>query len=403
MGLLNKLLGPPNKEKFAVLFIAALKDAGDKRKIKLDKSEFRLTFSENNEERGVLNLSNLYFEYCNVEGGKAERKRCLKEMVRAALSHLKEMPSDFADASYDIRPRLWTRSTFEQLRLRQQIENGEPIDWPLEPIGEHLYLSLVYDLPESVRSISNEDLLKWGVTFWEAREVAVSNLAESKFVYASVGDELYASNTGDSYDATRLILTELIEEFKIEGRPIAMVPNRDTLLVTGSESEVGQTMMLEFALQQLTDQPRPMISTPLTIGADGQWCDWIPEADNPLHDDYRRLKLGWLQIEYADQKQLLQRLYEIQMNDDVIASFSVMESNKGLSSYCLWNPGVKSILPKTELVLFVDEESHEAKSVSWETVQEHVGYMMEPLDVYPPRYRVLNFPDQNELEKMLAM
>ena len=59
MGLLDKLLGPPNKDKFATMFISALKDAGDQRQIGFDESEFRLTFAENDEEQGVLNLSNL--------------------------------------------------------------------------------------------------------------------------------------------------------------------------------------------------------------------------------------------------------------------------------------------------------------------------------------------------------
>ncbi len=346
MGLLDKILGPPSKEKFAQLFMAALREAGDTRTISIDAHEFRLNFDAAGEDRGVLNLSNLYIEYCNVD--KSDRKRCLKDMVRAALSHLKEMPEDFADASHDIRPRIWTRSTFEQLRLRQQIEGGKPIDWPLEPIGEHLYLSLVYDLPESVRSISNEDLENWGVTFWEAREIAIHNLADSKFVYASVGDELYASNTGDSYDATRLILTELFEEFKIEGQAIVMVPNRDTLLVTGSESEVGQKMMLELAMQQLQEQPRPMIATPLTMDHSGQWIDWFPTPENALYNEYRRLQLGWLQIEHADQKQLLEKIYEIQHIKEFVASFSVMEKKGDLQSYCVWTQGVKALLPKTE-------------------------------------------------------
>lgn len=398
MGLLDRILGPPTKEKFANLFMAALREAGDTRTVSVDEHEFRLNFHSSGQDRGVLNLSNLYIEYCNVD--KSDRKRCLKDMVRAALSHLKEMPEDFSDASHDIRPRIWTRSTFEQLRLRQQIEGGKPIDWPLEPIGEHLYLSLVYDLPESVRSISNEDLENWGVTFWEAREIAIQNLADSKFVYASVGDELYASNTGDSYDATRLILTELFDEFNVDGQAIVMVPNRDTLLVTGSESEVGQKMMLEFAMQQLQEQPRPMIATPLTIDPSGQWIDWFPTAENPLFDEYRRLQLSWLQIEYEDQKQLLEKIYELQHIAEFVASFSVMETDGVLNSYCVWSRGIKSLLPQTDMIMFYEEETDSTTGVSWQQAQQHIAELMDPLDMYPPRFRVIDFPDQRQMKLM---
>ena len=76
MGLLDKLLGPPTKEKFANLFMAALHEAGDTRSIRVDENEFRLNFESEGEDRGVLNLSNLYIEYCNVD--KSDRKRCTK-------------------------------------------------------------------------------------------------------------------------------------------------------------------------------------------------------------------------------------------------------------------------------------------------------------------------------------
>lgn len=398
MGLWDKILGPPNKEKFANLMMAGLKEAGDTRSVRFEQNEYRLRFEEKGEDRGVLNLTNLYIEFCNVD--KSSRKRAVREMVRAALSHLKEMPDEFSDASHDIRPRLWTRSTFEQLRMRQKLEGGKQIDWPLEPIGDHLFLSLVYDLPESVRSISKEDLEEWDVSFWEAREVAIQNLAETKFVYASVGDELYASNTGDSYDATRLSLPELFEEFEVDGQPIAMVPNRDTLLVTGTESEVGQKMMLEFALQQLQEQPRPMIATPLILEPDGTWSDWDPPQDNPLFAEYKRIRLGWLQIEYSDQKKLLERIHEAQLNDDFIASFTVAEKDEQLHSYCVWTAGINSLLPKTETIMFYDVDTEDSKAVNWEEAETHLDGLMEPLDMYPPRYRVIDFPDAEQLARL---
>ena len=398
MGLLDKILGPPSRDRFASLMIAGLREAGDRREVHFDKDEYRLCFEEDGEDRGVLNLTNLYIEFCNVD--KSDRKQCIKEMVRAALSHLKEMPEDFEDASYDIRPRLWTRSTFELLKLRQQLENGNPVDWPLEMIGEHLFLSIVYDLPESVRSISTEDLEQWGVTFWETREIAIHNLAESKFVYANVGNELYASNTQDSYDATRLMLPELFNEFEVEGQHIAMVPNRDTLLVTGTESVVGQKMMIEFATQQLQEQPRPMIATPLLLQPDGTWTDWIPPTDNPLYSEFERLRLGWLQIEYEDQKQLLEKIYEIQLNDDFVASFTVATKDDDVHSYCVWSAGVKSVLPRADFLVFYDVDSGESRRTRWEDAVEVVGDLMEPMDLYPPRYRVFDFPDAKQLAQI---
>ena len=304
MGLWDKLSGGKSaKSKFATDLMAGLKAAGDPRDAKFDEAEFRLLFEEDDEPKGVLNLVNLFAEYQTID--KSDREACMREMVRASLSHFKEIPDEFSDASYDLRPRLWTRATFEHIKIQQKLAGEPTVDWPHESIGEHLFLSLVYDLPESVRSISSEELQDWGVTYWEAREVAIANLYEEEFVYASVGDELFASSTGDSYDATRLVMTEMIRSLPLAGEPIAMVPNRDTLLITGSESEVGLKMMIEFATQQLKEQPRPLIATPLILGADDHWEDWTMPANHSLYGEFRKAQLAWLSHEYGIALQLI--------------------------------------------------------------------------------------------------
>ena len=177
------------RDQFAQLIIEGLKNAGDDRDVVYNADDFQLQFHDEGVDCGVLNLSNLFIEFSNLSEELQQQR--VSEIVRAALSHLKPIPDDFKDASYDLRPRLWSRSTFEMMKLRNRLENTEEPDWPLEPIGEHLYLSLVFDLPESVRSISSEDLESWGVSTWEAREVAIKNLAEEDFVIASLGDVLY--------------------------------------------------------------------------------------------------------------------------------------------------------------------------------------------------------------------
>ena len=210
MGIFDKLLGKPSRDKFAQWFIAALKAAGDTSDCAYDNESFRLTMSDNGEVRGHLNLHNLYDEFCGVP--RADRKQCLRSLVRGALSHWKQIPDDFEDASYDLRPKIWTRASFEKLKLQQQLDgNSEADDWPIEPLGDHLVVALAYDLPEAVRSISQEDLDRWGVSHYEAMEVARRNLEAAEFTFASIGDHFYASLTGDTYDATRLLFLDLID------------------------------------------------------------------------------------------------------------------------------------------------------------------------------------------------
>ncbi len=406
VGILDRLLGPPGKTNFAQLLITALKKAGDAREIRYEESHFRLVFFSKGEDSGVLNLSNLYHEYCAAD--KSDREARIREMVRAALSHLKEIPADFSDASHDIRPRLWTRGTFERLKLNQQFRrqqggdgqnDADKLDWPLEPVGEHLYLSLVYDLPESVRSISNDDLEQWGVTYREAREVALQNLRTTELAYTSVGKELYVSATGDSYDATRLVLTALFGGLEIEGNPVAMVPNRDTLIVTGSESITGQRMMLEFAARQLSEQPRPMTAMPLILDYDGTWEDWEIPAEHPLSEEFRRLRIMWMASEYGDQKQLLDTIHKALGDDTQVAKCMVGERDKRAESFCLWSPSSDLQIPLTERILFSREADHGIfASAAFADVLEHTPHLLERIESYPVLFRATRQPNVEELK-----
>lgn len=128
---------------------------------------------------------------------------------------------------------------------------------------------LVYDLPESMRSISQEDLDDWDITFYEAMETARQNLAQLDFAFASIGESLYASMTGDNYDASKLLLLDLIRKLEVKGDHIAMVPNRDTLLITGSEDLDGLKMMADLGEKALEDL-RPMYAIPMRLEGD-EW------------------------------------------------------------------------------------------------------------------------------------
>ncbi len=396
--MLNDSSDEALQSQFAHQIVDGLKNAGDERTITYQAEEFQLQFRNGDSDCGVLNLSNLHAEFSQLDPELHPQR--ISEIVRAALSHLKPIPDDFQDASYDLRPRLWSRSTFEIMKLKSRLEGNEVASWPLEPIGNHLFLSLVFDLPESVRSLSDSDLKNWDISLWEAREVALKNLAEEDFVIASLGDVLYASNTGDSYDATRLVLTNLLEQLQIEGDPVAMVPNRDTLLITGSESEVGLTMMIEMAAKELQENPRPMLATLLSF-RDGQWEDWDLPIDHPSQEQYRRCVLGWRQFEYDNQKQILDAIYEQELNDCFNASFTVISQDDRHLSYSVWAQGIVNSLPKTDLVAFMGQSDSEVKAfATWESVVMHCGELMEEQELYPSRFLVREFPSESVLNQL---
>ena len=99
----------------------------------------------------------------------------------------------------------------------------------------------------TVRTIDEKELAGWGKSYYEALEVAISQLAQDNFVFASAGDSIHLSATGDTYDASRLLLVDPIRRLSVQGTPVAMIPSRDQLLLTGSDDIDGLKAILRLA------------------------------------------------------------------------------------------------------------------------------------------------------------
>lgn len=54
---------------------------------------------------------------------------------------------------------------------------------------------------------------------------------------------------------SRLLLSNVIRQIEVKGDPVAMIPNRETLIVAGSEDAAGLAAMLLLATEAL-QQPR---------------------------------------------------------------------------------------------------------------------------------------------------
>lgn len=329
---------------------------------------------------------------------RSEQKGHLRQSVVACFSAQKELPDEFEHAKPDLRLKLWPRAAIEKTNLRQLVEgDSETLDLPLDDVGQHLYASVVYDLPHSVRSISNEDLENWGVTVYEAMEVAKQNLTEDNFAFASIGDRLYSSMTGDSYDSSRLLLIDWIQQLQVEGDPVAMVPSRDTLLITGSDDEEGLSMLLELTEKSLED-PRPMLFMPLRLDGDA-WVDWMPPKSHPLYDRFRLLEVKYLHPEYEEQKTLLEALFEKEGRDLFVADYTAAQrEDDSVFTYSVWPKGVDTLLPKTQMLILFDPETEATYGGDWDEVAAVVGDLMEETDYYPPRFRVWEFPSEEQLK-----
>lgn len=395
MGLFEKFFGPPSREKFARRFLEELQTCGYEGDLEYDAENYCLREGSGGKKVSAFNLSNFYLEHCKLS--RSQRKKHIRHSVVACLSARQELPDEYEHARPDLRLKLWSRAAIAKLELQQEIDRVEKgIDFVLDYVGMHLCMSVVLDYPNSVRTINRETIENWGVPVYQAIEDARQNLMEDNFAFAALGETFYASVTGDSYDSSRILLLDLIRKLEVEGDYVAMVPSRDTLLLTGSEDEAGLTMMLRVA-EEATQDPRPMLFMPLRLEGD-LWVDWMPTATHPLYDRFRLLELQYLQPEYEEQKALLEQLHESNGTDVFVASYTAVRKEDGsVFSYCVWSKDVDTLLPKAQQILFFEEGKDIVADGEWDHIASIVGDLMEETDDYPPRYRVRSFPNEEQL------
>lgn len=402
MGLLDKLFGPPSRDVFARELMTALRTAGDREDIVYEREEFRLVRPKS---KDVTNLETIYAEHCSLP--RSQRKAHLQGLAEAFVMARQELPDSFDEARDHLRPKIWTRAQFANMELQQRIDGDDPLDLPLYPLGEHLLTTVVYDLPSSMRSLSDEDFERWNTSYYEALEAARINLDEATLAWARIGDHFHSSLTGDNYDSSRILLADRIRELDLIGAPIAMVPTRDSLLIAGSEDIVSLTMMLDLADESLQKDPRPLSGIPLRL-VDDDWEDWTPPTEHPLFERFHSLAQQFLGGLYGVQKELLNSLHKQQDADIFVASFSGIEDpDSGRQrSYCVWGEGVDAMLPETDLILLPTEADAEGQGGpriggEWDDVQSVAGDLMQPVPgLYPPRWRVREFPSRQQLEEI---
>lgn len=395
MGIFDKFFKPPSQDKFVRQVMERIRRAGEKKQIVYDREKFSL--SAVNGDGAVCFLGNIYAEYIGAK--PADRPEIVGKVARLWFSHMRPLPESFDDARPDLLPTVRSRSYFEFFALESEIDGRGRSDLPYQIVGEHLAQGVVYDLPESMQVVRQEDLDGWGVTLYEALEAARENLLQldHPFVGPEEDEGLYMSAINDGYGASRLMLPELVRQFRVKGEPIAMVPNRETLLVAGSDDPDALGAMTTLAREAI-GQPRMITGMAFRLdGAD--WAPWLPPASHPHYRELKTLQVESLGTDYAEQKRLLDRLHENAGEDVFVASFGSIEpkGSDEVLSYSVWSNGVPTLLPCSDLVALAVGEGSVPQMARWDRLVEVAGHLMEPIDRYPTRYLVSDFPTPDEL------
>ncbi|HWQ14666.1 MAG TPA: DUF1444 family protein [Roseiflexaceae bacterium] len=195
-------------------------------------------------------LTNIYAAY---RTNPSQIDAVARSYVRVLLGELPDRSErDFAALAGRVMPML------KPIELLVAVRERKLPMLAYRPFLADLIITYVIDEKSSVAFINEEQLDRWGVAAQDLHNLAVENLrrrTREGVRYTAVGEgeeRLFIYSSGDGYDATRLLLTEVLAEWAraVQGRLVVGIPNRDFLIALG---DANQDILRAVAAQVQAD------------------------------------------------------------------------------------------------------------------------------------------------------
>jgi len=391
-------MSKPNKQDFTEAVVTVLSASGIHTILKFDKINFALEIRTGSSEH-TLFLGRTYERYCRAP--VEERQAILVNFCSAATTV--EIPKTLAEAAPRLFPFLQTVDFFEQANA-STTDDGKRLPYCrlLENIGQ----DVVYDSPFKMSHISRNHLVTWGSNFDEIYRIALENLRSATYPSFEQGGSVFLANWGDPYGASRLVLPEVFEGLQVKGNPVALVIDSGTVAVTGSEDVQGILTLTSLVEKYKAEGSLEIIMPVITL-VNGKWDRFSPSSDSQialdcvhyidLHAQLSSFKIQAQQLEKTCADMGLAR-----------QTFFVSEEmgTGRLSSHCFWPEGGKSLLPRSENIIFMrktngPKQFEDIGAASWTVVNEILGDLLEPFPSHPNWVITRRFPSSPELEVIM--
>lgn len=238
---------PMDAERFASYVERRLALHDDEMQV-IDRQGMLLRVLARDEEQSV-NLVDFFRAY-------SQNPALLDAVIQTLVRYiLRELPVDTGQEFADVADRICLM--FKPIELIADVrERGLPMLVYREFLAD---LIIVYTIDEQRRvSFVNEDHLEaWDISEQELHARALANLRErtANVRYTTVGEgeqRLLIFSSGDGYDASRLLLTDVLDEMarQLPGNLVVGIPNRDFLVAF---SDANPDILQAVAAQVQTD------------------------------------------------------------------------------------------------------------------------------------------------------
>lgn len=393
-GLEKLFYRPPTQRQFAQLALGKLNEKLPQVAFEFSEEHFALRRASG----GMLYLANFFADYGKLD--RAGRAALLERVVAAAAEP--EIPEDLEKARAHLLPVLRNLPGLECGMLDVGTAGHPAVSkLGLRQLSPQLGVEVAFDTPEAVCQVGAAHFRGWGITGEEALAIAIDNLRhKAPPSFHEVLPGTYIARYGDLYDAARILLPELAWQLTLNGNPVAMIPTREYLLITGDKDDPGKALMVAMAQTAFDETPRHLTGEIFRLEG-SQWTVWQP--DGVCAAQHRKLMLSRMSGQYQSQKAALTRALEQDGRDIYVAEYSAMEKpDGGVFSYASMTFGVRTLLPEADFIFMVDlgsGNSTDAKPmvIPWDAFRKILGSSLQRLHYVMPRYSVQFSPSADQL------
>lgn len=390
-------LKKPSRARFAATVIARIKEAGGP-DFTLDLEKFEIRHGTT---RGFL--GNTYDAYCHARG--AHRDAVLNNFVSAFVAQRQTSEISFEEAEPDIVTVIRERALFSFSSLHWQLEQMEGIPQELaEPVSRWFAKTAVIDSPGFMSLVNQDHATRWHQLGDEIFALGLQKLRASTSPRFTESEGVFRGQWHDDYDSSRILVPEVFADLPIQGDPVVVIPNRLTLLVTGSENTDAIRRMLQTAEEIVRSEPRRQNPAPLVL-RNGEIHDFFVDPLSPVFNDVERAHRLAALLYYDEQKEKLEKLYEQNGKEIFVGSYILSRHDDGRHcSYSSVTKGVPTLLAVTDEVMFMDldlpKDRQCVAQAPWPVVLERLPDLFLDTRMFPTRYYVSQFPTAEQLEKL---
>lgn len=270
------------------------------------------------------------------------------------------------------------------------------------PAMPYLSEMVVVDEPTAMAYVGERQLGVWRVTAEEVFETARRNLARITAPPAGEPPDgpvmLRFVESGDAYWSSHLLLDGWLASLaeRVGGRPVAFVPDRESLIVVADEPDVLEKLFDMIEADYL-DAPRAISPVPYVSDVTGRTVPYDAPPGHPLSACVRRAERLVAAQEYAAQRAGLSGRFR----GAELAELTLAARPDGSTfTATTWASEGVALLPLADFVGFAGTDGG-LFFVPWPEVVEHVPLRPAPM-LDPARYRVMGWPDGPTLTVLRA-